>query len=268
MKICKNCGEVNTNDSLFCCNCGSDNFTTRGETICPRCHAVNDISYVFCVNCGESLAQRNDGYAPMPVNMRQELSDDRMGMMSIPSETARCPHCGGVVTVTSIFCPNCGVSVANLHMHRVVQRKICPHCGRPNKPETDLCAYCFGSLQDAETEEMQVTHESVNLGDLTVRRACLEGVSGKNVICPNCGTLNSEGETFCLSCGLKLEIEQPKKYCPDCGAENSIDSSFCLRCRHSFEGTRPDSDKWTCSVCNSVNEGDDLFCTHCGKRRS
>lgn len=270
MKICKNCGEVNPNDSLFCCNCGSDNLKARAEVVCPYCHAVNDSSYEHCINCGKLLAPRSgDVYVSAPTEMPQEPTGDLLGMMSIPSESARCPNCGSVVSITTVFCPKCGISVANLHSHRVVRRKICPNCGRPNKPETDLCAYCFGSLAEAETEEMQITHDLVNLGELTVRQACLEGVSGKSVICPNCGTLNPEGEAFCLSCGLKLEIDQPKKYCPDCGAENPIDSAFCVRCRHSFEGAKPDRvQKWTCRNCNHVNGQEDMFCTHCGKRKS
>ncbi len=270
MKVCKNCGEVNTNDSTFCCNCGQSNFTARKEIVCPHCQAVNDSTYAFCVNCGLSLASApSEGNSALSGDVTKFPDVENVGLTSIPSEAARCPHCGGLVAITEIFCPNCGVSVANLHSHRVVQRKICPHCGRPNGLDADMCYYCFGSLAEAATEEMQLTHHSVNLGELTVRQACLESVSGKNVICPNCGTLNPEDEVFCCSCGLKLVIEEPKRYCPDCGAENSADSTFCARCRHSFDGVKPDRvEMWTCDNCNHVNEQDDLFCTNCGQRKS
>ncbi len=272
MKVCKYCGEVNVNDSLYCVNCGRSNFIIREDFLCPRCGAVNDKSYTHCINCGSALADTSagEGYTPVPVNLKAELSTDYApGSMSIPSEMARCPHCGALVPITAIFCQKCGVSVANLHSHRVVERKVCPHCGRLNKLEADLCTYCFGSLINAETQQLQVTHESHNLGDLTVRQAYLEGVGGKNVICPNCGTLNPDDEPFCVNCGLKLEIEEIKKYCPNCGAENPAESVFCSKCRHSFEGETPDRmENWTCPTCEHVNEKDDLFCPNCGQRRN
>ena len=269
MKVCKNCGEINVNDSLYCCNCGASEFTVREEKICPDCGAVNDSSYHHCTNCGKELQQEAEGYTPVPVNLKGELAGGfATGAMSVPSETARCPHCGALVPITAIFCQKCGVSVANLHSHRVVERKVCPHCGRLNKLEADMCSYCFGSLLHAETEQLQVTHESRNLGDLTVRQAYLEGVNGKNVICPNCGSLNPESEPFCVNCGLKLEIEEVKRYCPACGAENPADSAFCAKCRHSFEGETPDRiEKWTCPACEHVNNKDDVFCPNCGQKK-
>lgn len=269
MKVCKSCGEINTNDTLFCCKCGKSNFTTHDETVCPDCGAVNDSSYRFCINCGHVLGESAEGFSPVPVNLKAELSSGyTTGIMSVPSETARCPHCGALVPITAIFCQKCGVSVASLHSHRVVERKVCPHCGRFNKLEADLCTYCFGSLLNAETEQLQVTHESHNLGEVTVRQAYLESVKGKNVICPNCGTLNPDSEPFCVNCGLKLEIEEVKKYCPSCGAENPADSTFCSRCRYSFEGKTPDDkEKWTCPACEHVNEQDDLFCPNCGQKK-
>ncbi len=270
MKVCKNCGEVNVNDSAYCCNCGQSNFITREETVCPSCGAINDNTYSHCTNCGAALVSSAEGYTPVAVNLKDELSKGyATGAMSIPSEMARCPHCGALVPITAIFCDKCGVSVANLHSHRVVERKICPHCGRFNKLEADLCTYCFGSLINAETEQLQVTHEAHNLGELTVRQAYLEGVKGKNVICPNCGTLNPDDEAFCVNCGLKLEIEEVKRYCPNCGAENAADSAFCFKCRYSFEGEAPDTqEKWTCPNCEHSNEKDDLFCTNCGQKRN
>ncbi len=272
MKVCKNCGEVNVNDSLYCCNCGKSDFTVREETVCPNCGAVNDKTYEHCTNCGAPLVadSQAEGYTPVPINLKAELYGGySTGAMSVPSEMARCPHCGALVPITAIFCHKCGVSVANLHSHRVVERKVCPHCGRLNKLESDLCTYCFGSLAGAQTEQLQVTHEAHNLGELTVRQAYLEGVNGKNIICPNCGTLNPAEEPFCVNCGLKLEIEEVKKYCPICGAENPFDSVFCSKCRHSFDGSAPDGvEKWTCPSCDHVNEKDDLFCPNCGQKKN
>ena len=276
MKVCKHCGEINTNDTLYCDNCGQSNFIIQEEVACPHCGAINDKSFTHCINCGEELSERsvtqaidNEGYTPAPVNLKDEMSSVfDTGLSSVPSEMARCPHCGALVPITAIFCPKCGVTVANLHSHRVVQRKVCPHCGSLNKLEANYCSYCFNSLLNADTEELQVTHEAQSLGDLTVRQAYLEGITGKKLICANCGTLNEPTEPFCVNCGLKLEIEEPKKYGPNCGAENLIDSTYCAKCRWSYEGDNPNSiEKWTCTRCEHVNDEQDLFCSNCGQKK-
>ena len=274
MKVCKHCGEINTHDASYCCNCGKTKFTMKDETVCPSCGALNDKSFAHCINCGSSLSesasnitQPNESNAPVQ-EIKQEAAIYDTGLTSIPSETARCPHCGTMVPITAIFCSKCGSSVANLHIRRVVERKICPHCGKLNRLDANLCSYCFSSLADAETEKLHVKHESENLGDLTVRQAYLEGLGGKQLICPNCGTLNQAGEPFCVNCGLKLVADAPKKYCPNCGTENPSDSSFCSKCQWSFEGEEPDKkEKWTCPKCEHDNDKQDTYCSNCGQKR-
>lgn len=277
MKVCKNCGEINTRDSSFCCNCGQSNFIVQDEIICPHCGVTNDKSFSFCIGCGKLLADspavtsvsEEESFTPIPVKVSGDVAGIYdVGMRSIPSETAKCPHCGTLVPITSIFCQKCGASVASLHSRRIVQRKVCPHCGNLNTLDTAYCTYCFSSLADCDTEDLQVTHESQNLGELTVRQTFLEGVKGKKLVCPNCGTLNAAEETFCVNCGLKLVPEPTKRYCPNCGAENPSDSAFCSRCRWSFEGDTPDSmQKWMCPHCGRTNDKEDSYCSHCGDKR-
>ncbi len=276
MKVCKHCGEINPGDSAFCCNCGNTNFIFQEEVTCPNCGAVNDKSYAFCIDCGSSLtppAQTSSAvnaeafYDVETSSVSREVADLYGGVMMTPSETSQCPSCGAAIALTAIFCDKCGTSVADLHEHRVVQRKVCPQCGRPNSLESHFCSYCFTSLAEADTEDMQVVHESRNLGEMSVRQVMLESPNGKKLVCPNCGTLNSREEEFCESCGLKLVIEEPKRYCPSCGAENSVDSAFCAKCRWSFTNAKPDAvDNWTCE-CGYSNEKEDKFCSRCGKKR-
>lgn len=280
MKVCKHCGEINPGDSAFCCNCGNTNFIFQEEVRCPHCGAVNDKSFVFCIDCGNELTRRSDNPPPPPPreeveSVRVEAGDSSVAEVSkmyggtsvSVSEASRCPSCGASVPLTAIFCNVCGSSVADLHEHRVVQRKVCPQCGRANALDSKYCSYCFASLATAETEDMQVVHDSQHLGEVTVRQVMLESPSGKKLLCPNCGTLNDKTEEFCQSCGLKLAVEEPKTYCPNCGAENPIDSVFCAKCRYSFNNEQPDSaDNWTCE-CGYSNEKDDKYCAKCGKKR-
>ena len=280
MKVCKHCGEINPSDSAFCCNCGNTNFIFQEELTCPHCGAVNDKSFVYCINCGGNLTDSRgngspavtyvdaDGYNLETRSVSSEVADLYGSVTMSPSETSQCPSCGAAVPITAIFCNICGASVADLHEHRVVQRKVCPQCGRPNSLESHFCSYCFASLANADTEDMQIVHESQHLGESTIRQVMLESPSGKKILCPNCGTLNDKTEDFCESCGLKLTVEEPKSYCPNCGAENAVDSVFCTKCRHSFGPAKPESvGSWTCSECGGVNEKDDKYCSKCGKKR-
>ena len=272
MKVCKSCGEINSNDSEYCCNCGKNNFIYQEEIRCPNCGEINDKSFEHCIFCGGDLHPHSHGehgntpvQTAVPVDLREEMTAAYGGPYT---ETARCPHCNAVVPVTAVFCAKCGTSVASLHEHRVVQRKVCPHCGRLNSLEAAFCSYCFCGLGDAATEDLQVTHESQNHGDMIIRQTYLEGLNGKKLICPNCNSVNPDDEVFCVNCGLKLEIEPVKKYCPNCGSENSSDSEFCSKCRWSFEGVNPDENvKWACPRCEHVNSDEDAFCSNCGQKR-
>ena len=272
MKVCKACGEINSNDSAYCCNCGKNNFIYQEEVRCPHCGEINDKSFEHCIFCGGILREHDHGehdhdhvHTAVPVNVRDEMT---MVYGGPNTESARCPHCNSMVPVTAIFCTKCGTSVASLHEHRVVQRKVCPHCGRLNPLESIYCSYCFCSLGEAMTEDLQVTHESQNFGELIIRQTFLEGLGGKKLICPNCNTVNPDNEVFCVNCGLKLDIEPIKKYCPNCGNENPSDSEFCSKCRWSFEGVNPDEHvKWACTYCDHVNSVEDAYCSNCGQKR-
>lgn len=277
MKVCKNCGEINPNDSTYCCSCGKNSFVYQEEVACPFCGAPNDKSFDHCINCGNLLkqplqaqepSQHEEQTQPVAVNLRDELPDAYGGITVAPGETAVCPGCGANVPLTAVFCSKCGAPVASLHEHRVVRRKICPHCHRPNDNQAHFCSYCYTSLATAETEEMQVVHESTPLGDTFVKQAYLEDASGKKKVCPNCNTINTADELFCVNCGLKLDVDEPKKYCPNCGAENTYDSTFCSKCRWSFDGKNPDEVKsWTCPHCNRENDTENNFCSNCGTKK-
>lgn len=275
MKICKNCGEVNTNDSLYCCGCGSSSLVFGEEVVCSHCGATNVSSDVHCTSCGAPIptvaepvvnapVQPVEAPKPPVVKVLDENSEHFKSVIPA-TETVLCPDCGSPVPITAIFCNHCGANVVKLHQHRVVTRAVCPHCGRPNSLEARYCSYCYSPLDEAETTDMQVTYETEPVGDMVVAQAYLQDHEGKSIVCPNCSTLNKPGEAFCVNCGLKLIIEDNKKYCPICGTENPADSSFCTKCQWSFTGLSPDAElKWKCIHCGNVNDREDTFCSQCG----
>ena len=286
MKVCKNCGEINTNDCEYCVNCGKTAFVFHEEIPCPHCGASNDKSFVHCINCGNSLsverrvedvvdfaapsnASAQPEPTPIPVDLREQMTDVYGGLTSAPPvETAQCTNCGALVPIHAIYCQKCGASVASLHEHRVVKRRICPHCGKPNNMESRFCMYCFCSLNNSDTQEMQVVHAPKNIGNDIVKMAYVEDEHGKKKICASCGALNSMDELFCVNCGFKLDPEEQKKYCPNCGAENSVEDTFCTRCQWSFNGDTPDSQsKWECPNCQNAIDDKYDFCLFCGAKK-
>lgn len=62
------------------------------------------------------------------------------------------------------------------------------------------------------------------------------GKAPQETSCPKCGTMNSVGAKFCISCGAELQPVSTEKatptstLCPKCGAENSLGARFCQNC--------------------------------------
>ena len=52
------------------------------------------------------------------------------------------------------------------------------------------------------------------------------------MLCANCGTTNSEGSRFCMSCGHDLSNTLFSMLCANCGTTNSEGSRFCMSCGH------------------------------------
>jgi len=182
-------------------------------------------------------------------------------------ETAVCPYCGAEISLHTVFCAGCGHDVTAMNRHRVVRRKICRFCGKPNKPEDKFCKYCFFDLRDGETVEFQLDYADAQDKNPKIKQAVLQAPTTEKLkICPNCGALNNFDSKFCFSCGLRLVTETPKVYCFVCGAENLADAAFCTSCRYPLGNKNHDevAKGWKCE-CGEFNERDDKFCTGCGR---
>ena len=105
-------------------------------------------------------------------------------------------------------------------------------------------------------------------------------------VCSSCGSVNTAGNKFCLSCGetLSKPAAQPAQAstvpatdgsgCPSCGASNPAASKFCLSCGASM--SKPASEPaavsaptaapegTTCPVCGANNPTTSKFCLSCG----
>ena len=284
MRVCKNCGEINENNANVCINCGQRDFAEAVDAVCPSCHARINSNAHFCTACGAKLtvdydsngvelpAVKNDEWASGAVMIKDslmELYDERNERIVDAKETFDCPNCHSELPISTAFCTKCGTPVASAIEHKVVRRKICVQCSKPNLLTSPYCSYCFSSLADAPEQEFQLAFEQTMLSGSPIKQAVYQsGESKKLLACSNCGTLNDLDKDFCVKCGLKLVIEEPKNYCPVCGAENPFDSTFCSTCQYSFTGTTPENQQgvWKCD-CGTANEAECNFCTNCGKKR-
>lgn len=288
MKICKSCGEINQADTKYCANCGRDAFVFSVDFNCPHCGIANDKRNTHCTNCGNAISYSANAKSRVvepasvvaatdvstAVDLRsyevnQYAGDSSLVEISHNKETAKCPKCGNELQINSIFCYKCGEPVARIHEHKIVKRKVCIQCGTPNLTENPYCSYCYQSLSDSPTEDFQIVHKTVQLSSTVVKQAQLHGNAGNYHICNNCGALTKESSDFCVSCGLKLVIEEQKRYCVNCGAENANDAQFCSKCQWSFEGEKPGNTKpaWKCANCDNINEHDNQFCIKCGHKK-
>lgn len=90
MKICPYCGNQNSDDSLFCTECGK---SFPQGTVCPHCGASISDDDAFCCNCGRKVDEQ-----PAPDTSK--------------SLQRKCPHCGASVNDDDVFCQNCGKKIA------------------------------------------------------------------------------------------------------------------------------------------------------------
>ena len=266
MKLCKICGEQNALDNIYCTNCGSQDLAVVSKTYvtCAKCSNKCDSIFTHCINCGAELTS-----AKQPANQNQTttIAVDVFSVKetSVKEETLDCPHCGGIVSLHDVFCPQCGKDVTKYNIHKIVKRKICKFCGHPNSITAKYCSYCFFDLSDSEVEDFQLDYKQYD----NAKAAYLQSAtSNRKKICSNCATLNDENSLFCIKCGLQLTAEIPKVYCFVCGKENPPDASFCVSCRYPLGSVSAEeiASGWKCE-CGSFNKKEDKYCSDCGRAK-
>ncbi len=80
--------------------------------------------------------------------------------------------------------------------------------------------------------------------------------------CPQCGTMNAEGISFCQECGARLGQPKPGK-CPSCGMDNPPGTRFCGECGTKIPAANVAA---ACSACGASNPPGTRFCSECGAK--
>ncbi len=75
------------------------------------------------------------------------------------------------------------------------------------------------------------------------------------MICKFCGAEVSDGATYCMGCGKRID---GKIVCKRCGTENPETAAYCTKCGNRIDG------KHTCPSCGAVLEAGARFCPDCG----
>lgn len=281
-KKCASCGELNSDDSAFCNNCGEKKFEENALVECSVCRQRVSAESVFCPSCGEILkeaaAALPQNFSPSTLSPKlQEEEEEETGSLSLAEpqkeeeaaqkeEAVICPVCDQNLTEADVFCIRCGSDVTGQTEGRLTKRKICPHCKGANAMTAKNCTFCFYSLEGADFDEFRIEHERIE-GEEGVTVAVLKSSTNKKSrLCPECGTVNGFNVKFCVKCGMRLATFLHKKYCYLCGAENAYDAEFCNRCRYSFaKKDKGEVYLFRCQ-CGHLNEKNSVFCTKCGAK--
>jgi uncharacterized OB-fold protein len=78
----------------------------------------------------------------------------------------------------------------------------CPNCGAGNKPGSSTCRMCAASLEGAagtQTAQAQQPPVQESHGQKEAKSIVEPGIA-----CPECGTMNEPGWSFCQQCGKRL----------------------------------------------------------------
>lgn len=91
----------------------------------------------------------------------------------------------------------------------------CPNCGAGNKPGSSVCRMCAVSLEgvvSAPVNEANIPHAtsaaSANSNPVEQEEEKMSAEQ-QGIICPECGTSNEAGWSFCQQCGKRLPKSPP-----------------------------------------------------------
>lgn len=127
-----------------------------------------------------------------------EPASDTGASLSGQMPVGSCPACGTKVTVDAVACPVCGNDLAALK----AKYSRCPSCGAYYEAGTKFCIVC-GSRTGSVPVAAQKSRTTLEAPD-TVERVPETLKAPANPVCPGCGSVVSESDVFCGSCGARI----------------------------------------------------------------
>ena len=157
-----------------------------------------------------------------------------------------CAACKREITDTAKFCQHCGATVASSTASPATKK--CPQCGAENATTAKFCrvdGFRFDGAQPTATTAQAhletapaaaASATQLPPSGLHPARPAEEQAAG-SVVCPQCGTVNRPGATFCKTDGFRLadstsvasKLALGSVACPTCGTENVPGAKFCRK---------------------------------------
>ncbi|HKA19135.1 MAG TPA: zinc-ribbon domain-containing protein [Blastocatellia bacterium] len=80
----------------------------------------------------------------------------------------------------------------------------CPNCGAGNKPGSSTCRMCAASLEGAAGTQAALAQHQSPVQENHGQQEAKAKVEQEGIACPECGTMNEPGWSFCQQCGKRL----------------------------------------------------------------
>ena len=103
-----------------------------------------------------------------------------------------CSRCGRQLEDDVRFCPSCGT-----------RTPVAVSAGVNYPPIEDL-REAFSRAGDEMEKAFSMAAQEINDAFKSTTRTIRDSVGGEPLICPQCGTKNSSGASYCSRCGKKL----------------------------------------------------------------
>lgn len=137
-------------------------------------------------------------------------------------------------------CPSCGIT-------QMREGNSCSYCGKPVPTEPSGMQSMPGQQPVSGRPSVSAQQPMPKQQILSARQASVPAqqsmpgqqtpsarpavTAGDQKTCPSCGIVQEEGNKFCVRCGQKLSVDQPKgKFCPHCGMKVTESMLFCGDC--------------------------------------
>jgi hypothetical protein len=236
---------------------------------CPRCGTALSPGAKFCPGCGE----QNPASAPGGQGSLQKAAEAVQAVSSTVSKVESTVRSAGTVARTARDLST--ITIRPPAQWKVVVGEILPVAG---KKAVDAAVSTAGQKVTGEVSRVVTEHlrdaSQTSVPESFVPHQAPPGATS-GMLCPACGKPLIPGNTFCGSCGARIDEERKpapalSPVCPSCGKPVITGKKFCGSCGAKIgETAKPVSAPPLQPVCPScgrpVGPGK-KFCGSCGAK--